>query len=91
MIENHIAWNVRDIELGCPDDCPRLEELLEKYEEILADWEAERESWQKNYPGKPLPDDLIEEPRFPECDGCDYKELKREEKEIWKARMLEVD
>jgi len=91
MIENHIAYNVRDIELGCPEDCPRLKELEDKYDELLADWEADRESWKKNYPDEPYPDDLQEPPSFPECDECEYKSLLREEARLERARLWGMD
>lgn len=91
MIENHIARAVRDIEITCPEDCPRFEELEDRYQEMLADWEADREHFRRAYPGEPLPDDLANQPDFPECEECRYEQLKREEPELWKARMLEVD
>ena len=82
MIENHIAYNIRDIELGCPEDCPRLAELEEKYEEMLADWETDRDAFEKNYP-----DELQKPPSFPECDECEYEFLKKEEERLAKARI----
>jgi len=87
MKENHLAYNVRDIEFGCPDDCPRLADLEEKHEEMLAEWEADRESWKQAYPDEPYPEDLAEPPAFPECDGCEYEFLKREEDRLAKARL----
>jgi hypothetical protein len=91
MIENHLAYNVRDIEFDCPEDCPRLKELEEKYEEILADWEADKESWKRNYPDEELPDDLKEPPEFPECNGCEYELLKKEEEQFERARFFGND
>ena len=90
MIENHLAYNIRDIEFGCPDDCPRLAELEEKYEEMLAGWEAEREAWREDC-SEPCPEDLAEPPEFPECDGCEYEFLKREEGQLVKARLWGED
>ena len=91
MIENHLAYNVRDIEFGCPEDCPQREELEEKYEEMLADWEADRESWRRVYPEEPYPENLAEPPGFPECDGCEYEFLRKEEEQLEKARLWEKD
>jgi len=91
MKENHLAYNVRDVEFDCPEDCPRLAELEEKYEEILADWEADRESWRQAYPDKPYPEYLAEPPWFPECDGCEYEFLRKEEEELAKARLWGED
>jgi hypothetical protein len=87
MIENHLAYNVRDIEFDCPEDCPRLAELEEKYEELLAEWEADRDAFEKSNPDEELPDELKEPPSFPECDGCEYEFLKREEEQLAKARL----
>ena len=91
MIENHIAYNIRDIELGCPEDCPRLAELKEKYEELLADWETDRDAFEKNYPDEELPDELQEPPSFPKCDECEYKSLLREEVRLERARLWGMD
>ena len=91
MKENHLAYNVRDVEFDCPEDCPQLAELEEKYEEMLADWEADRESWRQAYPDKPYPEYLAEPPGFPECDSCEYERLKKEAVEYGKARMLGED
>jgi hypothetical protein len=87
MIENYLAYNIRDIELGCKEDCPKLKELEEKYEEMLAEWETDVECWKKSYPDEELPDELQEPPSFPECDGCEYEWLKKEEKELTKAMI----
>jgi len=91
MIENHIAYNVMDIEFDCPEDCPRLKELEERYEEMLAEWETDRDAFRKNYPNEPYPDDLKEPPQFPECDGCEYEWLKKEEEQFEKARFFGND
>jgi len=91
MIENHLAYNVRDIEFGCPEDCPRLAELEEKYEEMLADWETDKESWRQAYPDKPYPEYLAEAPDFPECEGCEYEFLKREDEQLAKAKLWGED
>ena len=90
MIENHLAYNIQDIEFSCPEDCPRLKELEEKYEEMLAEWEAEREAWREDC-SEPYPEDLAEPPEFPECDECEYEFLKREEEQLVKARLWGED
>ena len=51
MIENHLAREIKDEELGCPDNCPydncdgecRLKEDKEDKEWARVDWEYETE------------------------------------------------
>jgi len=91
MIDNILVHNIKDVELACPSDCPRLEELEERYEEMIAEWETERDAFKKNYPDEELPEELKEPPFFPECDGCEYEWLKYEEEQIAKARFFDND
>ena len=42
MIENHLVRNLKDKDLGCPDDCPFLERCDGDECELLEEWENEQ-------------------------------------------------